>query len=127
MRQKRRQIEIHFTQGCIAAAALYFFLAALFYYAAGDQLYERRSKNEISIVTGDSAAPEVTREHTVRQEFLCEMDKLKSFQAAVCTFSRVNTGDLQICLYDLSAQKELYTGSWQMEGLEDGQIVECVL
>lgn len=116
-----------FTQGCILAAALYFLLAGIFYYAAGEQLYERRSENEIPGAAWESPTPEVTKKQDIRQEFLCEMDILEHFTVAVCTFARENTGNLVIRLYDLSADRELFQESLRMEELTDGQVLDCVL
>ncbi len=116
-----------FTQGCILAAALYFLLAGIFYYAAGEQLYERRSENEIPGAAWESPTPEVTKKQDIRQDFLCEMDILEHFTVAVCTFARENTGNLVIRLYDLSADRELFQESLRMEKLTDGQVLDCVL
>ena len=116
-----------FTRGCILAAALYFLLAGIFYYAAGEQLYERRSENEIPGAAWESPTPEVTKKQDIRQDFLCEMDILEHFTVAVCTFARENTGKLVIRLYDLSADRELFQESLRMEELTDGQVLDCVL
>ena len=119
--------KINFTQGCILAAVLYFLLAGVFYYAAGEQLYERRSRHEGESVAWESPAPEVTGKQDIRQDFICEMDALEHFTVAVCTFARVNTGKLVIRLYDQSAGKELYNDSFRMEELTDGQVIDCIL
>lgn len=123
----KQRIKIRFEHGCIIAVILYFVLACVFYYAAGDQLYERRSENEIESIAGIYTAPEITKEQTVRQVFLCEMDKLERFTINFCTFARENTGELEICLRDENTKEEIYNGSFLLEKLEDGQDLECLL
>lgn len=125
--RKRNKLKISFTQGCILAAVFYFVLAGIFYYAAGEQLYERRSRNEITGAAWESPASEVTEEQDVRQDFVCEMDIMEHFTVPVCTFARENTGKLTIHLQDLSADRELYSGSWNLKELADGQILDCWL
>lgn len=125
--EKTEQKKNSFMRGCILAAVLYVLLAAIFYYAAGEQLYERCSGNEVVSAEWESPAPEVTASHTIRQEFLCKMDLFEHFTFGVCTYARKNNGELSVRLCDLSDDRELYSGSWQMGELTDGQTLDCVL
>ena len=124
MRQKK---EMHLIRGCMLFMALYLMLAVLFYYAAGTQLYERRSKNEIGNLAGIYTAPELTREQTVKQVFLCEMDELELFNILFCTFARENSGQLQVVLRDETTQTQIYRQDLRLEELADGQTLECML
>lgn len=125
MRKQRKRVS--FAQGCMILVVLYFLLAGVFYYAAGEQLYERKSKNEIMSPANVYTAPEITNEQTVKQVFLCEMDMIERFTVKMCTFARENIGDLEIYLQDEDTQKLLYQGSWRLEDIEDGLDLECLL
>ena len=124
--RKRNRKKISFTQGCILLVVFYFIFAGVFYYAAKEQLYERQSRNEIVSAAWESPTQEVTKKSDIRQDFLCEMDIMEQFTVAVSTLGRVNSGELVIRMYDLSTDRELYSGSWQMEELADGQVIDCV-
>ena len=125
--KEKKQIKLNFTQGCIAVVILYFLIISVFYYAAEEQLYNRESKWQIETIAGDYATPEITNEFTLRQEFLCEMDRIERFSVNICTFARANTGTLQIRLLDNTTQAELYSYTQNVAELADGQIIECTL
>lgn len=116
-----------FTQGCILVLLAYFALAGVFYYAAGEQLYERRSENEIACVPGGGTTPELAGECSIRQEFMCGMDIIDRFSVNIATFARENKGSIRMALRDVTQGRRLYSRSLRMEELEDGQVLECVL
>jgi len=111
----------------ILAIALYLAMISIFYYAAGDQLYERKSDSEISCTPGDRVTPELADGFWIRQEFFCEMDKVDGFSVNIATFARKNHGMLQMELWDNTAGQKVYSESFAMEDLIDGQILDCVM
>lgn len=118
---------IHGVKVCMLVIAVYLVMISIFYYAAGDQLYERPSDNGISCTVGDSVTPELADGLWIRQEFLCEMDMVDRFSVNIATFARENHGALQMELWDDTLGKTVYSESFDMKELIDGQLLECVL
>ena len=114
-------------RACMLFIALYLAIISIFYYAAGEQLYERQSDHEISSTPGDSVTPELADGFWLRQEFVCEMDKVDRFSVNIATFARKNQGTLHMELWDDTLEQKVYSESFAMEDLIDGQVLECVL
>lgn len=127
MMKGRKKQGLRFDHGCILAIILYFLLAGIIYYAAGDQLYERSSRNEIMSEPLEYATGEITAGYTVRQDFWCEMDALVDFQIYIAAFQRNNTGHLIIQLYDDSKDRRLYEDVVDVSMTKEGQVITCVL
>lgn len=126
MKEKKR-LKINFTQGCIAVVVLYFAIIGVIYFAAKEQLYSRESEAQLETVVADYATPEVTKELIIVQEFLCEMDRIEKFSVDICAFARVNTGNLQVRLHDVTMQQDLYIQNYSVGEFVDGQVLECIL
>lgn len=71
--------------------------------------------------------PELVSGFSIRQSFLCEMDKIDRFSVNVATFARVNEGNLQIALWDDTKGERIFSQTFRMERLMDGQEVACLL
>lgn len=112
---------------CMLVMALYLAMVYIFYYAAGEQLYERQSNHEVSSVAGDRVTPELADGFWLSQEFLCEIDKVDGFSVNIATFARNNYGTLRMELWDNTLEQKVYSESFAMEGLIDGQVLKCEL
>ncbi len=112
---------------CILAILIYVIIITIFYFAAGEQLYYRNTKNPIESVIGDIATDEITPEFTVKESFLCKMNRVKSFSVQFATFARINNGYVILRLNDETNKNILKEEQLDISNLEDGALTTVVL
>ncbi|WP_167958634.1 ABC transporter permease [Anaerosporobacter faecicola] len=119
-----KRTKMNLKKGCITAVVLYVLLITIFYFVAGEQLYFRESDYEIKSVAGDIATPEVTTDFTVKETFLCRMNRINGITLQLATLARMNTGNVIISVNDETVGKVLWETVVDVSTLTDSVVTE---
>lgn len=111
----------------IIGLMIFFSLAEIIYLAAGEQLFIRKSRSEITSVIGDFATNEITKDFTVTQEFICYMNRIEAFSVQLATYARQNTGNINVQLKNVTKNKVIYVENINISELTDSAVTKIIL
>ena len=106
------------TKGCAIALIIYMALAVAFYLICGDQLRYRDEQTDMLSASG--VIGEITSNTVVEQRIAPEGDILTGLTLYGATYERVNTGCLQLEVYD--ADRLLESRTVELEGMQDNAL-----
>lgn len=127
MSSTRQQPEVNLRRICGTILLVYIIAAAAFYFLAGDQLFSRDSKNNITGSVGNLATGELYTDDSVTQLFRADMDTIHTVSVRLATFARQNTGVVNVDLYDAASNTIKAHWSLDMAGLVDSAYTSLAL
>ncbi len=128
MRRRRLQKEaaqIEQTFWRLSKTVLAGYLAAiiLFYFLAGEQLYLRQSRNNLSLPIADSGTVELIDGNTVEQHFYTEIQRLEQINIQWGTYYRSNAGTVLAELVDLRSGEVLLSQTFDAAGIQENGVI----
>lgn len=108
----------------IMLLVVYYTLSTLFYIVSKEQLYFRDHQLSEKLVQAEIATTEITKDNTIKQTFISNMDRIDSFELLLTTFARKNTGEVQIKLYDSTVNKILYEEIIDVSKIIEGELLQ---
>lgn len=100
----------------------YLVLVSAFYFLAGEQLYLRESRRNISLPPAESAAAELSSGSCVDQHFLVDIDEIDKVSVQWGTFYRANAGTVTMELRNGETNEVLASQSFDASGITEGSL-----
>ena len=87
---------------CLVLMLGYLLVSILFYFLAGEQLYLRTSRENINMPVANSGSLELIADSWIEQQFINNIQRIKSVSVAWGTYGRSNEGEIYVDLYELN-------------------------
>ncbi len=109
---------------CGLGIVVFLLLSVSYFYLGGESLFYKESTSEIKMLEENSGTIELIKGQVVEQEFLNEIDVLKSIEIQWGTYNRHNKGSIDVEIIDNKTSNVLFKDQIEAENLKEGEKIK---